>query len=194
MPDGQGYHKKRIAKRDAARAAGGGHKGAPVGREMTLRNGLTRTETKELFLIMLDAHQGNITAACKSCVILPKTYYTWVKNDPEFFLKCALVKEGLIDYVESKLLNVIEREDIVAIKYFLSTQAKHRGYTTDSKVQVVGPGGGNLEVDVHHYPPEPKSIAEWEEQVAEAKRVRVEEAKQVNPELLEEGERDEEED
>jgi len=47
-------------------------------------------------------------------------------------------KEGLIDFAESKLFNLINEKNTVAIIFFLKTQGKHRGYIEQSDVGISG--------------------------------------------------------
>lgn len=129
-------------------------------------------DNKQLFLVIFDLNMGNIAATCRLVDISRACYYLWVKGDPGFAMAVNAVKEGNIDFTESQLLSCIRDRDLSAIKYYLSTQAKHRGYVY--REEHAGPGGGPIpiDMDITNYPPEPKTVAEWEEQIEEARKKR----------------------
>lgn len=56
------------------------------------------------------------------------------------------VEEAFLDEVESKYRDLARKGDGQAIKFFLSTKAKNRGYTTRS--ETTGPNGGPLQAEV----------------------------------------------
>lgn len=134
-------------------------------------------DKKQLFLVIFDLNLGNIAATCRLVGISRQGYYLWFKGDPAFAMAINAIREGNIDFAESELLQKIREHDLSAIKYYLSTQAKHRGYVY--REEFAGPGGGPIpmDVDLAHYPPEPKTVAEWEEQVEEARKKRKEKKK-----------------
>ena len=51
-----------------------------------------------------------------------------MKRDEEFRQKVEQIKDVAVDFVESKLMKLIETENTAAIIFYLKTQAKHRGY------------------------------------------------------------------
>jgi hypothetical protein len=96
------------------------------------------------FLDALRRKHGNITAACEAVRVSRMAYYRWLENT-EFAEAIEDLYESLLDNAESKLHELIngvtvEREtgdnvfiytkppDFNAIKYYLSTKGKKRGY------------------------------------------------------------------
>ncbi len=112
------------------------------------------------FIEVLKRAHGNIAGACRAVDINRTTYYRWLELE-EFALAVDEVFESFLDNAESKLQELIngtlvEREtgddvqiytkppDFNAIKYFLSTKGKKRGYVekletenkTENKIMV----------------------------------------------------------
>lgn len=85
-------------------------------------------ETKCRFIEALEQAHGIVTDACAAVGIVRGTYYRWYNNDPEFKEAADMVKESAIDYVESKLLNNIDRGDTTAILFYLKCKGKRRGW------------------------------------------------------------------
>ena len=85
-------------------------------------------EKKELFLNKLENSLGIISIACKQVGISRETYYNEIARDTEFAKQCEGVKDLTLDFVESKLLNLIKEGDTAATIFYLKTKGKHRGY------------------------------------------------------------------
>ncbi|KKN52237.1 hypothetical protein LCGC14_0614570 [marine sediment metagenome] len=135
-------------------------------------NELTVQDKKDLFIILLEANQGHVANTCKAMNISRACYYLWRAEDEDFKGMCHDVKEGLIDHVEGKLMDLINVLDFQAIKTYLAAYAKNRGYGTAVDVNVGGQEGNPLTV-VGVLPPEPESLEDWEKQVGEARTQRL---------------------
>ena len=85
-------------------------------------------EKKDLFLKKLENSLGIISIACKHVGISRETYYNEIARDTEFAKQCEGVKDLTLDFVESKLLNLIKEGDTAATIFYLKTKGKHRGY------------------------------------------------------------------
>lgn len=99
-------------------------------------------KVKELLLGVLKKNGGVICKACESVNISRMQYYRWLKEDAEFADKVKEVEESMIDFVESKLMTLINDGDTTATIFYLKTKGKNRGYV--EKVQL----DGNLNTDV----------------------------------------------
>lgn len=84
---------------------------------------------KERFLENLKNAGGIIYVACENTGISRSKYYGWLKNDPSFAERCDEVKEAQIDYVESKLMGLINASDTTATIYYLKTKGRKRGWS-----------------------------------------------------------------
>ena len=70
----------------------------------------------------------NISASAREAHIQPKTFYNWMKADPDFKAGIEALKETKIDIVEDELFKKCREGHIIAILFFLKCKAKHRGY------------------------------------------------------------------
>ena len=83
---------------------------------------------KETFIGNLKAAGGIICVACESTGISRSTYYNWYNRDESFRRKVEEVMEAQIDYVESKLMNLINAGDTTATIFYLKSKGKNRGW------------------------------------------------------------------
>lgn len=74
------------------------------------------------------------------------TLMRYVNKYPTVAKALEEAREELIDLAEGKLLERIQSGDMGAIKFFLQTQAKHRGYVVGQ--EVMHRGGEQLDVTV----------------------------------------------
>lgn len=86
------------------------------------------TTIQKDFLRVYDAVMCNVSLACQQAKIGRATYYCWMKGSPAFKENVDNIKEGAIDFAESKLMQEIQKGNTTAILFFLKTQAKDRGY------------------------------------------------------------------
>lgn len=86
---------------------------------------------KAKFLEALKECKGLIYLACSTVNVGRTTVFRWRKDDPDFDEAIKQVQEMVIDVVEHKLLSKIDDGDTDAIKFFLRSRAKDRGYGDD---------------------------------------------------------------
>jgi len=87
------------------------------------------TRQQSDFLISLEKSLGIITAAIEATGVSRAKYISWLNVDEEFSKRVDLIMEKQIDFVESKLLEKINKGDTTAITFYLKTKGKDRGYT-----------------------------------------------------------------
>ncbi len=151
----------------------------------TNRPELKPEEKKELFLLCYAAWNNNVTEACRMVGVHRKTYYYWIKDDPNFAAQVEDVEGETVDSVTNALkllalgVKTYDKDGEVftmvpslsAIKYFLDHKGKKEGYG-----KTKGNEQGKTTGDEYHWhlhaPPEPKTLADWEVQVAEAREKR----------------------
>lgn len=82
--------------------------------------------------------KGLISPAARSLGVARQTLYRRIKNNKSLKKTVNSEREELKDFTESILLKLIKKEDFRAVKYFLSTQAKDRGYIERLQTEEVG--------------------------------------------------------
>lgn len=87
------------------------------------------TKQKSDFLDLLEKSLGIISTAIERAHISRAKYINWYNSDEEFSKKVDSITEKQIDFVESKLLEKINKGDTTAITFYLRTKGKDRGYT-----------------------------------------------------------------
>lgn len=88
-----------------------------------------KEDRKEMFIDNLKASGGIICIACESTGINRSTYYRWRESDKEFADAVDEVMEAQVDFVESKLMELINAHDTTATIFYLKTKGKKRGWT-----------------------------------------------------------------
>ena len=85
---------------------------------------------KTKFLKALSKAYGIIAPACNAVGISRYTYYRWYHGDKEFREKADEIAETQVDFVESKLMQMIENSDASSVIFYLKTKGKNRGHRT----------------------------------------------------------------
>lgn len=129
---------------------------------------MTLEQRKATFLVLLYNREGNVTKTCQDIGISRPTYNRWYESDEEFAQGCQMVGESLLDMTEGALVKNIKKGKSTDIQFMLKTKGRSRGY--GEKVEVAHTGMIAHAHGIKHYPNEPKSIAEWEEQVKLAEK------------------------
>ena len=93
---------------------------------------------KRKFIELFFTKTGNISELCKAVGIARCTYYDWIEKDEDFKNRILAEQEGLIDFAESKLLQLINEKNPTAIIFFLKTKGKHRGYVEKQEFEHSG--------------------------------------------------------
>ena len=83
---------------------------------------------KEEFLSIIKKNNGVIFNSLKESGISRYYYDMWLNEDKDFKSSMATIQEHAVDFVESKLFNLINDENPTAIIFFLKTRGRSRGY------------------------------------------------------------------
>ena len=86
------------------------------------------TETQQKVLKALELQTGNVSAACKAVNVGRSTFYAMLKKNPLFAAAVLDIREGIIDWAESKLYQAIDEGNITALIFFLKCHGKERGW------------------------------------------------------------------
>lgn len=87
------------------------------------------TKQKSDFLELLEKSLGILSTAIERSKISRAKYLNWYNTDEEFCKRVDNITDKQIDFVESKLLEKINKGDTTAITFYLRTKGKDRGYT-----------------------------------------------------------------
>ena len=71
---------------------------------------------------------GFLADAARKAGVPRRTLYNWLKDDPLFAETFQNAGDHFEDFVKGKLIEKIEKGNLAAIKLFLKTYAKDRGY------------------------------------------------------------------
>ena len=88
-----------------------------------------KEDRKQTFIDNLKASGGIICVACESTGINRSTYYRWRESDKDFADAVDEVMDAQVDFVESKLMELINAHDTTATIFYLKTKGKKRGWT-----------------------------------------------------------------
>jgi hypothetical protein len=110
------------------------------------KNAIITQEKQELFLSNFYKSACNVAVSCKAIGVSRETYYNWLNDYDSFKKKVEEEKEGLLDFVEGKLMSRIQKDDTTAIIFHLKTKGKERGYT--EKIELDHSGELNRDVVV----------------------------------------------
>lgn len=85
---------------------------------------------------------GIVKSAAKMARIEPQTHYIWMKRDKRYAERAKEVGETQTDFVESKLMQLINEGNPAAIIFYMKTKGKNRGYT--ERTEITGKDGEGL--------------------------------------------------
>lgn len=89
---------------------------------------------------------GVIAHAAKQVGIDRTTHYKWIEEDPEYKAAYNDLKEYKKDFIESKLIKLINEGDTAATIFAAKTQLKDRGYI--ERNEITGADGAALQPPV----------------------------------------------
>lgn len=92
-----------------------------------------REEMKKLFLEALEESRGMITTSAAAVGTTRETIDNWRKADPEFDKAINTIKEREKEWVQGKLMTLIENGSTSATIFFLKTQC---GWRETQKLEV----------------------------------------------------------
>ena len=92
------------------------------------RRSEVKIKNKEKFLKALENSLGIVSHAAKLCGLSMETHRQYKRNDPGYKRAVEDIEEMVLDYGESKLLELINDKNPAAVIFFLKTKGKKRGY------------------------------------------------------------------
>jgi hypothetical protein len=85
---------------------------------------ITLSPSQELFLSVLEKSLGIVSIALQKADVSRDEW----QDNIEFKRRLDLISDTSVDYVENKLLALINKGDLSAIQFYLKTKGKKRGY------------------------------------------------------------------
>ena len=93
-------------------------------------------EFKEKFIEQLKIYMNNVSRTCEAMKVPRPTFEFWKRHDKKFMEMLQESEARQVDYVESKLMSQIEKGNIRAIKYFLSTRGRKYGWGPENSQNI----------------------------------------------------------
>ena len=87
--------------------------------------------SQKRFIEVYFENNGNISKTCEDIGISRSTYYNWIKEE-DFKEQLNLIEDIKVDYVETKLFDLIDKGNVTAIIFYLNNKGKRRGYNIDN--------------------------------------------------------------
>lgn len=92
---------------------------------------------KDKFIEALKKSGGVLKPAMDACHIKSRhTIADWRKEDPEFDAACNEACELFLDEAESRLYAAVRRGNFKAIKFYLETKGRARGYDAHQEIDL----------------------------------------------------------
>ena len=105
---------------------------------------ITTAAKKKAMLEALTLSFGVVAHAAKQVGIDRSTHYLWMETDTEYKAAYGDLKEYKKDFIESKLIKLINEGDTAATIFAAKTQLKDRGYI--ERTELTGADGGPVQI------------------------------------------------
>ena len=90
---------------------------------------------KKELISALQTNLGVVSNACEALSISRTTYYKYYNEDSEFRSEVDNVSDSTLDFVESKLFDLIDNGNVAATIFYMKTKGKRRGYIERQEVE-----------------------------------------------------------
>jgi hypothetical protein len=90
---------------------------------------------KKELIVALRKHLGIISSACEVLGISRTTYYKYYNEDKAFKSEVDTIEADTLDFVESKLFDLIDNGNVAATIFYMKTKGKRRGYIERQEVE-----------------------------------------------------------
>ena len=90
---------------------------------------------KKELISALRSNLGVVSNACEALSISRTTYYKYYNEDSEFRSEVDNVGDSTLDFVESKLFDLISNGNVAATIFYMKTKGKRRGYVERQEVE-----------------------------------------------------------
>jgi len=90
---------------------------------------------KKELMSALRSNLGIVSSACEVLGISRTTYYKYYNEDEAFRNEVDTIGEHTLDFVESKLFDLINNGNVAATIFYMKTKGKRRGYIERQEVE-----------------------------------------------------------
>lgn len=94
---------------------------------------LNTAQRKKMMIEAMRQTLHNVSAATRHIGISRTQHYEWLKTDPDYKASIEEVLDIQLDFAFAALMKLIGEGKFSAIKYFLETKGKHRGWGVNPK-------------------------------------------------------------
>jgi|TARA_R110000744_G_scaffold22853_1_gene58242 hypothetical protein len=91
--------------------------------------------SKEQILVAIRKGKGIVTSVCQQLGISRQAFYLRANKDEEIFEALQEAREEIIDFAETKLIQLIGDGNANAIFFYLKTVGKGRGYIEKQEIE-----------------------------------------------------------
>jgi hypothetical protein len=102
------------------------------------RNPRQKRKTTAEKLAAIDGSGGVLNAIANKADVDRSTVRRWRDTDEQFAQEMVEERDSVSDDGETQLIQAVRAGQPWAVKYWLSTQAKNRGYTMSTKTEIPG--------------------------------------------------------
>ncbi|AZJ36950.1 hypothetical protein [Tenacibaculum singaporense] len=96
---------------------------------------LSTAQRKEAMIEAMRHTLHNVSAATRYVGVSRTQHYEWLKTDPEYKASIEEVLDIQLDFAFAALMKLIGEGKFPAIKYFLETKGKHRGWGASKAIR-----------------------------------------------------------
>lgn len=89
----------------------------------------------EKLIELVFKYRGFVTQICNSAQMSRTQFYRRMRDNRDIEIALQDARESIVDYAESKLLELVNAGNCNAIMFLLRTQGKHRGYVEKQEVE-----------------------------------------------------------
>jgi hypothetical protein len=106
-----------------------------------------RAASKKLFFDSLSENLGLVYRAEKATGINSENHYYWCKTDPEYKKRVNELMEKKRDYVEHKLIHLVDDNESSSVQFAAKCLLRKRGY--DQSTEIKNADGEKFQIEIN---------------------------------------------
>jgi len=141
----------------------------PINTTKTSKTGIA--QRKAMVLEILEKNMGLVSPTMKRLGMSREVYYKWRREDPEFKRRTEEIREVVVDFGETCLMQQMKEGSVQAILGFLKAKGRDRGYGDQVALSHSGPNGAPIQHEVIEKPTPQALYSDMEAIVNRRKRL-----------------------